>query len=75
MDIEKALLKETSASFSKKVEEYVWHHDSTYMDALMELQEQSGYETEMVAKLVSKELAAKLAEEVEKLNLLKKKST
>ena len=72
MDIEKAVLKETSITFSNKVEEYVWMMDVSYFESIQAIQAQYEYEPEMVAKLLSKELREKLAYEMSIANLLKK---
>lgn len=71
MGIDKILDKK---QFHHDVEEIVWMHDVSYMEALQIYQESAGCEAETVAAMVKKNpiLKAKLQEELEKINMVDK---
>lgn len=71
-ELEKTIIKETLESFSDKVEEKVWDLDISYYEAITAIMEEMEYEPELVAKLLSVALRAKLAMEAEDLNLIPK---
>ena len=71
-EVEKTVIKETSESFSNKVEELVWMEDLSYYAAVLQLMEELEYEPEIVSKLITPTLKARLALELEDINLVKK---
>jgi len=70
--LKKHVIKDSAVSFSKKVEDMVWALDMTYLDAVLSLMEQSGYEAENMPKLLTAEIKSKLEIEAENLSLIKK---
>ena len=70
--IKKQIVKENAAEFSKKLEQMVWEEDISYIEALTTLTEQSGYEAERVAKMLTPEVKAHIQNEAEDLSLIKK---
>ena len=67
--------KEEITDFSLKVEEIVWMKDVSYMDAIILYCEETGFEIELAAKLVSGVLRSKLKMEAEELHFLPKSNT
>ena len=65
------VVKETRESFSKQVEEIVWDKDISYLDAVYHLMDLKGLEPEIMGKLLSKDLYAKIEREAEDLSLIK----
>lgn len=61
--------------FSMDIEELVYMKDISYIDAIVMYCEQSGYELEVVGKLVSGVLKSKIQIEAESLHYLKKSNT
>ena len=65
--------KEECRVFSAIIEELVQNNrDITYIDAIVEHCKNTGFEVEMAATLLTASLKAKLTEEAESLNLIKK---
>lgn len=58
--------------FSKKVEQLVKKRKGTYLEAVVDLQEEHGMDFSLVAKLLSQPLLEKLELEGKNLNLIKK---
>jgi CRISPR/Cas system type I-B associated protein Csh2 (Cas7 group RAMP superfamily) len=71
-EVEKVVIKETSESFSTRVEELVWKEDISYYEAVTQLMAESEYEPEIVSKLITPTLKSRLALELEDINLIKK---
>jgi hypothetical protein len=62
----------TKEEFCKKIENTVLKRKISYLDAVIELQEQCGLDYSLVAKLLSQPLVEKLETEGKNLNLIKK---
>ena len=62
-------------NFSLAIEELVYMKDIPYIDAVVEYCEQTGFEIETAAKLVSGVLKAKIQMEAEDLHFLEKSNT
>jgi len=62
----------TKEEFSKKVEFLVKRRKGTYLEAIIDLQEEYGIDYSLVAKLLSQPLLEKLELEGKNLNLIKK---
>lgn len=67
--------KEEIANFSMLIENLVWEKDITYMEAVVLYCEQTGFEVETAAKLVSGALKSKIKLEAEELHFLPKSNT
>jgi hypothetical protein len=67
--------KEEITDFSMKIEELVWMKDISYMDAVVLYCEDTGFEVEIAAKLISGALKSKIKLEAESLNFLPKSNT
>lgn len=67
--------KEEITNFSIQIEELVWEKDISYMDAIILHCEQTGFELELAAKLVSGALKSKIKIEAEELNFLPRSNT
>lgn len=61
--------------FSMEIEELVYMKDIPYIDAVVEYCEQTGFEIETAAKLVSGVLKSKIQLEAEDLHFLKRSNT
>lgn len=61
--------------FSLEIEELVYMKDIPYIDAVVMYCEQTGFEVETAAKLISGVLKSKIKLEAEQLHFLKKTST
>ena len=61
--------------FSMAIEELVYMKDIPYIDAVVEYCEQTGFELETAAKLISGVLKSKIKLEAEDLHYLKKSNT
>lgn len=61
--------------FSMEIEELVYMKDIPYIDAVIEYCEQTGFELETAAKLISGVLKSKIKLEAEDLHYLKKSNT
>jgi len=57
--------------FSKKVEDYVLKHNSSYLDAVLYTAQEYNIEPEAAAKLISRPIIEKLSAEGKELNLVK----
>jgi predicted DsbA family dithiol-disulfide isomerase len=65
--------KEECRVFSAIIEDLVQNNrDITYIDAIVEHCKNTGFEVEMAATLLTASLKAKITEEAESLNLIKK---
>lgn len=62
----------TKEDFCKKVENLVIDKNSSYLEAVLQLQEQYGMDYSLVAKFLSQPLKEKLESEGRDLNLIKK---
>jgi hypothetical protein len=67
--------KDEITEFSLKIEELVWEKDVSYMDAIILYCEQTGFELELAAKLISGVLKSKIKLEAEELHFLPKSNT
>lgn len=67
--------KDEIAEFSMKIEEIVWDKDVSYMDAIILYCEETGFEVELAAKLISNVLKSKIKVEAESLHFLPKSNT
>lgn len=67
--------KEEITEFSLKIEEIVWNKDVSYMDAIILYCEETGFEVELAAKLISGALKSKIKVEAESLHFLPKSNT
>jgi len=67
--------KEEITDFSMKIEELVWDKDISYMDAVILYCEQTDFEVELAAKLISGALKSKIKLEAQELNFLPKSNT
>lgn len=67
--------KEEITDFSMKIEEIVWMKDVSYMDAIILYCEETGFEIELTAKLISGSLKSKIKLEAEELHFLPKSNT
>lgn len=67
--------KEEIANFSMIIENLVWEKDISYMEAIVLYCEQTGFEVETAAKLVSGALKSKIKIEAEELHFLPKSNT
>jgi hypothetical protein len=67
--------KEEILNFSMLIEDLVWEKDISYMDAIVLHCEQTEFEVEVAAKLVSSVLKSKIKLEAEELHFLPKSNT
>lgn len=67
--------KEEITDFSLRIEELVWMKDISYMDAIVMYCEQTGFEIELAAKLISGALKSKIKIEAQELHYLPKSNT
>jgi hypothetical protein len=67
--------REEITTFSFKIEEIVEDKDVSYMDAVLLYCEQTGFEIEVAAKLISSSLKSKIKIEAENLHFLPKSNT
>lgn len=67
--------KEEITDFSMKIEELVWMKDISYMEAVVLYCEETGFEVELAAKLVSGALKSKIKLEAQELHFLPKSNT
>jgi len=67
--------KEEITDFSMKIEELVWMKDVSYMEAIILYCEETGFELELAAKLISGNLKSKIKIEAEELHYLPKSNT
>jgi hypothetical protein len=58
-----------------KIEELVWMKDISYMEAVVLYCEQTDFEVELAAKLISGALKSKIKIEAQELNFLPKSNT
>jgi hypothetical protein len=62
----------TKEEFSKKVENRVSKRKATYLETIIDLQEEYGLDYSLIAKLLSQPLIEKLESEGRNINLIKK---
>lgn len=67
--------KEEITDFSMKIEDIVWMKDVSYMDAIIMYCEETGFEVELAAKLISGVLKSKIKIEAESLHFLPRSNT
>jgi hypothetical protein len=67
--------KEEITDFSMRIEELVWMKDISYMEAVVLYCEETGFEVELAAKLISGALKSKIKLEAQELNFLPKSNT
>lgn len=75
MEPEVQMTPEDIQKFSLEIEELVYMKDIPYIDAVVMYCEQTGFEIETAAKLVSGVLKSKIKLEAEELHFLKKSNT
>jgi hypothetical protein len=75
MKSEEQMTPEDIQKFSMEIEELVYMKDIPYIDAVVMYCEQTGFEIETAAKLVSGVLKSKIKLEAEELHFLKKSNT
>ena len=61
--------------FSLDIEELVWQHDISYIEAVVMFCEDNGIEYEIASKLISPTLKSKIQIEAESLNCLPRSNT
>jgi len=66
--------KDEMREFSLMIEKLSKEKDLTYMEAILYHCEQTEFEIEVAASLISPALKAKISEEAQKLNMIKKQS-
>jgi len=62
-------------SFSYKIEQIVYEKNVSYIDAIILYCEETGFEVELAAKLISESLKSKVKMEAEDLHFLPKSNT
>jgi len=62
-------------SFSYKIEQIVYEKDVSYIDAIVMYCQETGFEFELAAKLISESLKSKIKMEAEDLHFLPKSNT
>jgi hypothetical protein len=67
--------KEEITDFSLRIEELVWMKDISYMEAIVMYCEETGFEVELAAKLISGALKSKIKIEAQELHFLPKSNT
>ena len=67
--------KEEVIKFSLEIENLAAEKKTSYMDAIILYCEQTGFEVEVAAKLISSSLKSKIKMEAEELNFLPKSNT
>jgi hypothetical protein len=72
--LKKQIVKENSESFSKRVLQLVKEQEYTFMDAIIEVARQTGYEPDKVTKLLTPEVKARFQEEMEDMNMIKREN-
>lgn len=74
-DISDIIVSETAETFSNKIEEYVWQHDVSYLDAMMELAKTHNYDETIIKSLLTSEIMAHISHDAEKINIIKTKKS
>jgi hypothetical protein len=64
--------KEEISKFSELIEELVYQRDIEYMDAVITHCNETGFEIELAASLLSSPIQAKIGEEAQAMNMMKK---
>ena len=67
--------KDEITTFSLTIESIAYEKNTSYMDAILLYCEQTGFEIEMAAKLISGALKSKIKMEAEELHFLPKSNT
>lgn len=67
--------RDEMVAFSLAIEELVEEKDVSYIDAVILYCEETGFELELAAKLISGSLKHKIKDEAESLNFLPKSNT
>ena len=73
MTIEEKIL--TKKRFCDMVEEYVYEHDESYMDAIVDIMQKNQIEAERVNTLINTSIKDKLEAEARNLNFLERINT
>lgn len=71
--IKRQIIKETAIEFSNKVFELKKTSEYTYIEAILKISEESGFEPDKLNKLLTSDLKDALEEEAQSLSLLKEK--
>lgn len=64
--------KDEIKNFSEIIESIVLERDMDYMDAVVTYCEETGFEIEMAATLLASPIKAKIGEEAQSMNMIKK---
>jgi hypothetical protein len=64
--------KDEIRQFSELIERIVFEKDISYIDAIVHHCEQNGFELELAASLLSAPVKAKISEEAQSANMIKK---
>ena len=68
------ITEEEKSVFTDKIEDLVWKHDISYLEAVTQYCEESGTEVEVIALLVGDQLKSKIAHEAVELRYLPRSS-
>lgn len=67
--------REEISEFTDKIEDLVYMKDTSYMDAIILYCEESGFEIELAAKLISESMKSKIRIEAEDLHYIPRSNT
>jgi hypothetical protein len=67
--------REEISDFTEKIEDLVYMKDTSYMDAIILYCEESGFEIELAAKLISESMKSKIRIEAEDLHYIPRSNT
>lgn len=65
-------IEQTKERFSKKIENYVKIHDSSYIDSIIAVADLESIDYDIISKLLTRPIIEKIQEEGKTLNLLPK---
>ena len=68
------ITEEEKSAFTDKIEDLVWKHDISYLEAVTQYCEESGSEIEVIALLVGDQLKSKIEHEAVELRYLPRDS-
>lgn len=67
--------REEISTFTEKIEDLVYMKDTSYMDAIILYCEETGFELELAAKLISESMKSKIRCEAEDLHYIPRSNT
>lgn len=67
--------REEISDFTEKIEDLVYMKDTSYMDAIILYCEETGFEIELAAKLISESMKSKIRIEAEDLHYIPRSNT